>query len=375
MDSDATKRSNALCSTLTSEFQHSRLYIHGLQEEFLDANKLDKLEAISGGAALALTRIEGDLQYYKSHFDKLAITYSELATKERFLGFIEEEIPLNITLESNQKMESKAAIAKKLEEETDLSVIELQRQINETAEIACKEYDDLHQGILELTRALKEIESMERELTEMKKMDDQYRGMTLQHSQAVLAAQTQQLYELHQDIDEMTSEVENLKWQESKLRDGNQKLEAQAIQMESQAKEAIRMSAMRRPEIEEAYKDCLAATQQYQEGVGLESIQYLPDSSSLILEYRIIPESAAVHTLGSAGAKTRRGSSNNSNNSRKPILTQLLIKLHPKTGRLLTATIENAGCDVKDIIQVAKARNDVSFLVTEVLDRAMKAHP
>ena len=54
-----------LCSSLTSDFQNSRLYIHGLQEEFLVENGLEKLEALSGGAALALTRIDGDLQYYK----------------------------------------------------------------------------------------------------------------------------------------------------------------------------------------------------------------------------------------------------------------------------------------------------------------------
>ncbi|KAG0008398.1 hypothetical protein BGZ80_003495 [Entomortierella chlamydospora] len=367
MDPESTARSIELCGALTSEFQHSRLYIHGLQEEFLVENKLDKLEAVSGGAALALTRLEGDLH----HFDKLAISYTELATKERFLGFIAEEIPLNITLESNQKMEANAASAKKVEEETDMSVIQLQSQINETAEIACKEYDDLHQGILELTKALKDIQNMERELAEMKKMDDQYRGMTLEHSQKVLAAQTQQLYQLHQDIDEATAEIEELKWQESKLKDSNQLLDIQCIKVESQAKDAIKMSSLRRPEIENAYKECLEATRQYQEGVGLESIQYLADSNSLILEYKIVPGSAAIHTINSAG---KTSSARNTRN-RKPILTQFLIKVHPKSGRLLTANIENAGCDVKDVIQIAKARNDISFLVAETLDRVMKAHP
>ncbi|KAF9430322.1 hypothetical protein BGZ76_000881 [Entomortierella beljakovae] len=314
MDPESTRRSIEVCSALTSEFQQSRLYIHGLQEEFLVENKLEKLEAISGGAALSLTRLEGDLQYYKSHFEKLAVSYTELATKERFLGFIAEEIPLGINLESNQKMEVKAAAAKKMEEETEMNVIQLQQQINEAAESACKEYETLHQGILELTKALKDIQTIERELAEMKKMDDQYRGMTLEHSQKVLVAQTQQLYQLNQDIDEATAEIEDLKWQESKFKEGIQRLDTQCIQAELQAKEAIMMSSMRRPEIESAYKECLEATKQYQEGVGLD-------------------------------------------------------------GRLLTASIENAGCDVKEVIQIAKARNDISFLVAETLDRAMKAHP
>lgn len=50
---------------LKEEFQQSRLYIHGLQDEFLTEHKLDKLEALSGGAAQVLTRLDGDIQYYK----------------------------------------------------------------------------------------------------------------------------------------------------------------------------------------------------------------------------------------------------------------------------------------------------------------------
>ncbi|KAF8978041.1 hypothetical protein BGZ46_006865 [Entomortierella lignicola] len=281
---------------------------------------------------------------------ELCSAYTELATKERFLGFIADEIPLNISLETNQRMEAKAASAKKLEEEADIGVIQLQNQINETAENACKEYDELHQGILELTKALKDIQNM---------------GMTLEQSQKVLAAQTQQLYQLHQDIDEATAEIEELKWQESKLKEGNQQLDIRCIQVESQAKEAIKMSSLRRPEIENAYRECIEATRQYQEGVGLESIQYLADSNSIILEYKIVPGSAAIHVINPVTGKTNARNSK----TRKPIMTQFLIKIHPKSGRLMAVNIENAGCDVKDVIQIAKARNDISFLVSETLDR------
>lgn len=50
---------------LKNEFKHGRLYIHAFQEDFMLQNQLDKLEAVSGGAALALTRLEGDLLHYK----------------------------------------------------------------------------------------------------------------------------------------------------------------------------------------------------------------------------------------------------------------------------------------------------------------------
>jgi len=51
--------------SLKEEFQLSRLYIHGLQDGFLTEHNLEKLEALSGGAALVLARLEGDIQYYK----------------------------------------------------------------------------------------------------------------------------------------------------------------------------------------------------------------------------------------------------------------------------------------------------------------------
>jgi len=108
----------------------------------------------------------------------------------------------------------------------------------------------------------------------------------------------------------------------------------------------------------------------------LESIQFLTDSNSLLLEYRITPGSATVHGLPpSSSTKPTTHAKKNSGGNKKAILTRFHIRLHPQGGRLLSATIENAGCDLKDVIQIAKTRNDISFLVTEALDRIMKANP
>ena len=174
----------------------------------------------------------------------------------------------------------------------------------------------------------------------------------------------------------MTSNIQDLKWQESQLQERNQKLAAQRTQTEARAKEAVKMSAFRQPEIEAAYKECLEITKRYQDGVGLESIQFLNESSSLLLEYRITPGSATVHTVPglTSGSSTKAAQSKKSGGQRKAILVQFLIRLHPQSGRMLSVSIENAGCDVKDVIQIAKTRNDISFLVTETLDRIMKAH-
>ncbi|KAF9192554.1 hypothetical protein BGZ51_005351 [Haplosporangium sp. Z 767] len=374
MDPEATRRAHEICNALTNEFLGSHLYINGLQEEFMVEQRLDKLEAVSGGARMALTRLEGDLLYYKELFQRSAIDFTEQGTKERFLAYIESDLPLNITHESNQKMEIKAAKLKRDLEEREMNVIELQKEVEDAAEAACRDHDELQDGIFELKKMLTEMQHRERDLVEMRKVDDQFSGMTLEGAQALLSGQTQQLQSLHQELDDLTAEIEELKWQESQLKESNQAHAAQLVQIEAQAKEAVRMSSYRRPEVETAYKECLQATKQYQDGVGLESIQYLADSSSLILEYRIMPGFATIHSINPASA-ARMASTRTGNKNRRPILTKFLIKIHPASGRLLSVNIEGAGCDVKDVIQMAKTRNDISFLVTETLDRIMKAHP
>ncbi|KAG0206847.1 hypothetical protein BGX28_001782 [Mortierella sp. GBA30] len=241
------------------------------------------------------------------------------------------------------KIEAKAAALKRDVEERELNVVQLQREVKEAAEIACRDHDELQDGIFELKKMLTEMQRREMDLVEMKKVDDQFSGMTLEGAQALLVGQTQQLQSLHQELDELNAEMEDLKWQESQLKDSNELLISQRIQVEARAKEAISMSTHRSPELEAAYKECLEATKVYQERVGLESIQYLTDSSSLILEYKITPGSAIIHTANptlAAKAATTRAA-----RSRKPILTQFLIKIHPTSGRLLSASIENTGCD------------------------------
>lgn len=164
-----------------------------------------------------------------------------------------------------------------------------------------------------------------------------------------------------------------MKWQESRLKDNSELLTLQCNQTEARAKEAINQSAHRSPELEAAYKECLEAMRLYQEGVGLESIQYLTDSNSLILKYKITPGSATIHTVNPALAA--KAASARSARSRKPILIQFTILIHPISGRLLSATVESAGCDVRDVIQTAKAKNDIPFLISETLDLIQKAHP
>ncbi|KAF9215292.1 hypothetical protein BGZ59_001777 [Podila verticillata] len=370
MNSDDTKRALAECKQLTQEYKSMQLYMHGVHQDFLQLNNLSKLEAVSGGSAEALTKMEGDLEYYKDLFEKYKFNYIEQDTKEKFLKEILQDSPPEITLASNNELEAKNAENKRLLDEKALAIEQLNREVMETVDAVCKENDKLEEDVVNVSRLLREMQDMEAEMAMLKSVEDKYSGMTVEDAQILLEEQTQSLYKVNQEMEEVEASIQDLKWKESQMVESNQKLARQSIQVEAQAKEAIRLSSMRRPEIEAAYKDCLVATKQYQEGVGLESIQILDDSCTLLLEYKVIPGAATVHSLLGANQALGKGS-----RSRKPVLVQFTIKFHPISGRILSAAVANAGCDLKDVVQVAKARNDVSFLVSEILDRVHKAHP
>ncbi|KAF9579735.1 hypothetical protein BGW38_003887, partial [Lunasporangiospora selenospora] len=286
-------------------------------------------------------------------------------TKEKFLRTIlRDDPPVEITLANNQELETKNMELRQNMDQKEIKVLELNKEVANAIETVHQETDMLEKDIVSMTKMLHEMQEMEAELAALRSVEDKYSGMTVEDAQILLEEQTQSLYKVNQEMEETISSIEDLKWQETRCQQDNQKLTVRRIQTEAQAKEAIRMSALRHPDLEAAYKECIEATKQYQEGVGLESIQFLQDSHSLILEYKITPGSATIQMATNAV-----------NSKRLPILTQFLIKLHPKSGRLVSASIENAGCEVKDVVQMAKQRNDIAFLVAETLDRVMKAHP
>ncbi|KAG0317702.1 hypothetical protein BG000_004452, partial [Podila horticola] len=345
MNSDDTKRALAECKQLTQEYKSMQLYMHGVHQDFLQLNNLSKLEAVSGGSAEALTKMEGDLEYYKDLFEKYKFNYIEQDTKEKFLKEILQESPPEITLASNNELEAKNAENKRLLDEKALAIEQLNREVMETVDAVCKENDKLEEDVVNVTRLLREMQDMEAEMAMLKSVEDKYSGMTVEDAQILLEEQTQSLYKVNQEMEEVEAIIQDLKWKESQLIESNQKLARQCSQAEAQAKEAIRLSSMRRPELETAYKECIAATKQYQEGVGLESIQILDDSSTLFLEYKVVPGAATIHSL--LGTQT----SGKGARTRKPMLAQFTIKFHPTSGRILSATVANAGCDLKDVVQ------------------------
>ncbi|KAG0047495.1 hypothetical protein BGZ83_007444 [Gryganskiella cystojenkinii] len=376
LNQEDTRRATERNNELKEEYRTMQLYLHGLHNQFLENNKLSKLEAQAGGAAIALTQQQSDELYYQELFEKYRFNYLEHATKEKFLKQLLADEPLAITNADVQELSTRNAEHRRYLEELELDIAGLAGELDETVGHVYQDYENMGKDHVLMTKMLHEMQDMESELTELKALEDKYMGMTINDSKTVLDNLTRELHQVHADKDEARSNIQDLKWQENQLQDKNQKLLSQRVQAEAQAKEAVKMSTFRQPEIETAYKECLEVTKQYQDGVGLESIQFLADSNSLLLEYRIFPGSATIHNLvGSQPSNsTKIIQSKKSASNGKPILTQFLIRLHPQGGRILSASIENAGCDVKDVIQIAKTRNDIGFLISETLDRIMKAN-
>ncbi|KAF9422904.1 hypothetical protein BGZ94_008456 [Podila epigama] len=357
------------CDALIQDYKACQLYIHGIHQDFIAANNISTLEAISGGAVIGLTKMEGDLEYYKALFEKHRFNFIEQDTKEKFLNAFLVDPPLEITLADNQALDAKNVESKSLLEQKAMAIEALSQEVLEAADATCQEQTDLEADIVYMKKMLREMRDMEVELAMLKSVEEKYSGMTIEDAQVLLEEQTQSLYKVNREMEEVSASIQDLKWQESQLQESNQNLVMQSHSKEEEAQEAIRMSALRRPDIEEAYKECLATTRQYQEGVGLESIRYLEESSTLLLEYKIEPGTATVHNLEN---KSQAG---NIARSRKPVTVLFTIKLHPTSGRMLTARVDNSGCDLKDVLNMAMARNDVSFLVSEGLDQIVKAHP
>jgi len=62
---------------LKEEYRTMQLYLHGLHNQFLENNKLSKLEAQAGGAAIALTQQQSDQLYYQVRTKRISITWEQ----------------------------------------------------------------------------------------------------------------------------------------------------------------------------------------------------------------------------------------------------------------------------------------------------------
>ncbi|KAG0349265.1 hypothetical protein BG004_000045 [Podila humilis] len=360
-----------------------QLYMHGVHQDFLQLNNLSKLEVVAGGSAAAIVKMQGDLEYYKDLFEKYTFSYIEQYTKEKFLRELMEDPPPEITLASNKELEAKNFANKKLLEEKSLIIDKLNRELEATIKTVCKEHQQLEKDVVGVTKMLREMQDMEVEIAALKSVEDKFsvsdapsgeRGMTVQGAEMLLEEQTQSLYEVNQEMEEVEAIIQDLKWKENQTAERNQRLARECAQSEVRAKEAVRLSATRNPDVEAAYKQCLAATKLYQEGIGLHSFRIVDETSMIVLEYKVsqVSTSPTSHGVQKGAQRPNEGESRSIKSS--VVIVQFIIRFHPVSGRMLSASVSNAGCDFKDVMQIAKARNDVSFLITEVLGRASKGH-
>ncbi|KAG0232983.1 hypothetical protein BGW42_007796 [Actinomortierella wolfii] len=346
-------------------------------------HNLSKLEAVAGGAALALSRLEGEVEYFKELFDKLKFSYLEQDSKEKFLNGILKEPPLEIKQEDNEELEAKNMETKKMLEDKVQQMEDLRQEIAEVADSVCRDHAVLEKDIIEMTKMLWEMKDMEAELAALKSVEDKYSGMTVKDAQALLEDQTEALYRVNQEIEETTSKIQDLKWQSSQLAEQNQTLAQERAAAERAAKQAVQASGLRQPHIELLYKQTVEASTQLQEDVGLESIHFDDATSTLVLVYQVSPSSSALASIrginNNKASRKRKsmgggdGKGSRASTDATMVRVHISCTLHPESGKLVKAKIDNTGCPVQDIIEVAKARNDIPFLVYETLDRVCRS--
>ncbi|KAG0270344.1 hypothetical protein DFQ27_008359 [Actinomortierella ambigua] len=399
MDPQETERALQGCDDLKNQYQSTQLFMHGLHQDFLALHNLSKLEAVAGGAALALSRLEGEVEFFKELFDKLKFNYLEQDSKEKFLNGILKDPPLEIKQEDNEELEAKNLETKKMLEDKVQQMEETRQEISDVADTVCRDHAALEKDIIEMTKMLWEMRDMEAELAALKAVEDKYSGMTVKDAQSLLEDQTEALYKVSQEMEETTSKIQDLNWQSSLLAEQNLTLAQERATTERAAKAAIRASGLRQPKVEMAYKQTTEALARLQEEMGLESITFDEDSSTLGLVYQVSPGSSVLSSFinsssGGASSGTNKmsrkrksmassgggggggpdGSTDDNKGSADAIVARVHIacKLHPESGKLVSAKVENAGCAVQDLIEEAKERNDLSFLVHEILGRVRR---
>ncbi|KAF9974659.1 hypothetical protein BGZ73_001882 [Actinomortierella ambigua] len=367
--------------------------MHGLHQDFLALHSLSKLEAVAGGAALALSRLEDEVEYFKELFDKLKFNYLEQDSKEKFLNGILKEPPLEIKQEDNEELEAKNLETKEMLEDKVQQMEETRQEISDLADSVCRDHATLEKDIIEMTKMLWEMKDMEAELAALKAVEDKYSGMTVQDAQSLLEDQTEALYKVSQEMEETTTKIQDLNWQSSLLAEQNVALAQERVAAERAAKLAIRASGLRQPKVEMAYRQTTEVLTRLQEEVGLESIHFEESTSTLMLVYQVMPESSALAAVtGSAGGgkgggvnkktsrKRKSMTGNGSDSTENKMLTDAIIarvhiscQLDQESGKLVAAKVENAGCPVQDLVEAAKEQNDLSFLVHEILARVRRS--
>ena len=166
-------------------------------------------------------------------------------------------------------------------------------------------------------------------------LQDQQSELTASEARETLESQTHRLQELYARMEHEQSLVEELKSQVAREEERERKLEQQLKRANEQAAEAVRRLHLVDPEMEQEYRKLLVERQVF--GVLTCIGNVTTGGGVLEITFAIAPDCAV----------------------------KMKVLVHPETGRLLDAELDDSSCDISDAVAFACQRNDLAWLIDE----------
>ncbi|KAL1915548.1 uncharacterized protein VTP21DRAFT_6672 [Calcarisporiella thermophila] len=328
------------CERLLKEYQGTKLHAEELRDEFFQKSagreEYDKNSDIIG---LHPKSIDTDLRYFKEHFSKLKFNYLEQETKEKFLrAILEPEPPLVIEPSDNKELEERNKEQKQLLKNSKLHSEALRKSISEVADTVSNEHAQLAEKMALFQRMLREVDQMESDLQNIRKQLDSKSKLTVEETRVILEEQMNELMKINESLDERKPRIADLKWELETMEKEMNLLEADKKIAKTLAAEAIRISKQRDPTVEERYKRVKATVECFRANYGVRQIE------------RTSKDEITVHFIS-------------------PLENPVSLRVTYSRQKLVNAQIFGVSCNIRDVLEHAVKRNDISYLFYEISNR------
>ncbi|EPB86166.1 hypothetical protein HMPREF1544_07068 [Mucor circinelloides 1006PhL] len=237
--------------------------------------------------------LQNELNDTKEHFANLSKNYVECVAREKFLQFMLQEPPLEITEAEQDQASEEEKILKKEVDHYLKQVEELGQQISTQAQLVEQNRSKAQDAANKATFAMDQITDMEEEIARIDKKVSNQSQFTVAEAKSLLDQQTKEITKLHNDLMEKKLRNADLKWNLEDSEAEVRQLEATAEKKKLEEEQAVINKRNRDRNVEESYYRYLDATDLCNQLFGVETIKFESDSSVFI--YFMKPRDTVLH--------------------------------------------------------------------------------
>ncbi|KAI8086982.1 uncharacterized protein B0P05DRAFT_585205 [Gilbertella persicaria] len=283
--------------------------------------------------------LEAELEDLKGHLDQLQTTYEQLLTKEKFVQYLLQEPPLEITdLHSTEQEEQFAQVelngriqlVKKLLQDIRFKAESIQESRSSAFEVA---NDTIH--------VLDEINVMQEQIDRLNQLLGHSSGLTIAEATLLVEKNRQQITDIQAQIDQKQDIITEEQWKVDDLVEEVKQLKSKADALESKAAYALRQNRQGDPRIDKEYEEYQMHIDMCNHLFGIQKIEFA-SSSSLDIVYQ------------------------------PPIHNTLHIELDTTKDKVVYASITHAFVRIDDLVKMAgqlNANDGIRLITMETLAR------